>query len=118
MSYPRVIPRDLFNEANLLKCYGQIYIALETAKVQNVDVELLYDGEPFDVQQDDSCGSTYVANVILKVRGISCKLQRPMNSREKWPLYLIGADEEETAVFDDDGSFSSEMLEFLHGTQN
>ena len=29
MSYPRVIPRDLFNEASLLKCYGQVYLKLE-----------------------------------------------------------------------------------------
>jgi hypothetical protein len=29
MGYTRVIPRDLFNEANLLKCIGGLYIALE-----------------------------------------------------------------------------------------
>ncbi len=27
--YARVIPRDLFNEANLLKCFGNLYLRLE-----------------------------------------------------------------------------------------
>lgn len=29
MSYFRVIPRDLFNEASLLKCYGRLAILLD-----------------------------------------------------------------------------------------
>ncbi len=32
MTYKRVIPRDLFNEANLLKCYGALWIALDNAR--------------------------------------------------------------------------------------
>ena len=28
MSYARVIPRDLFNEANLLKCLGKVALIL------------------------------------------------------------------------------------------
>lgn len=113
MSYARVIPRDLFNEANLLKCYGQIFINLETADVPGVELE--HDGEAFDIQQDAGCGGTLIANVTLKVRGESCFLHRPLNSRERWPLYLTTDNEDEISVFADDGSFSLEMMDYLKG---
>jgi hypothetical protein len=111
MSYIRVIPRDLFNEASLLKCFGQIFINLETAELRNV--ELAHDGAAFEVQQDNDSGSTSVSNVMLMVRGKPCRLYRPLNSREAWPLYLLEDNDEEIAVFDDEGSFSREMKEFL-----
>lgn len=113
MSYFRVIPRDLFNEANLLKCYGNIYIQLERLNAEGV--ELLHNGEPFEVEQDEHDGSTYVSNVDLVVRGVACQFRRPLNSREAWPLYMLTGDYEEISVFHDDGSFSVEMLEFLEG---
>lgn len=113
MSYIRVIPRDLFNEANLLKCYGQIYINLETAEAPHVELE--HNGEAFDVQQDEGSGGLYVANVTLKVHGQACKLLRGHNSRRAWPLYLTDNNGEEIEVFAEDGSFSPEMTAFLQG---
>lgn len=113
MSYIRVIPRDLFNEANLLKCYGRIWINLETANLYGV--ELVHDGDAFDIQQDESSGATYVSNVRLIVRDKVIALRRGLNSRECWPLVAVLEDEEEIPVFLDDGSFSPEMLEFLKG---
>lgn len=113
MSHTLVIPRDLFNEANLLKCYGRIYLNLETA--DQPDVELEHDGEAFDVQEDFGSGGLFLANVKLKVRGSTCHLFRPLNSREDWPLYFLDDIEEEIAVFAKDGSFSSEMLNFFAG---
>jgi hypothetical protein len=113
MSYLRVIPRDLFNEASLLKCYGRIYINLETANVPGVELE--HDHEAFDVQQDPADGSIYVANVKLVVRGKVCRLRRPINSREAWPLYLVDDEDGDMEVFNEDGMFTQEMLDFLHG---
>lgn len=113
MAYRREIPRDLFNEANLLKCYGDIYINLETAGVR--DVALVGDGAAFDVQQDPGSGDLYLANVKLMVRGKAYRPSRPSNSRRAWPLYILDDDGEDIEVFADDGSFSSEMLAFLRG---
>lgn len=114
MSYTRVIPRDLFNEANLLKCYGRIYINLENTR-DVADVELEHDGDAFDVQQDEASGGLYVANVKLKVRGKPCQLHRPLNSREAWSLYLTDENDDELSVFADNGDFSVEMVTFLQG---
>lgn len=113
MSYTRVIPRDLFNESSLLKCYGRIYINLEFANSH--DAELLHDGSAFEVEQDDDSGAISITNVSLRVRGAAYALYRPLNSRETWPLYLLNGDTE-IEVFNGDGSFSADMLVFLRGS--
>jgi hypothetical protein len=114
MSYVRVIPRDLFNEANLLKCLGHLYILLETTRSKaKFDVE----GVPvFDVRQDNNDGSIYLANVPFSVDGRSVHLSRPLNSRDQWPLYLSipeDPDFEPFEVFESTGFFSEAMLNFI-----
>jgi len=120
MTYNRVIPRDLFNEGNLLKCYGQIYIELERlpAGTRAELVESLGCGEAFRIVQDES-GRLTIANVHLIVRGENCWLSRGLNSREAWPLWLEGTDSrgeiDPIEVFDAHGHFSPDMLAFIRG---
>lgn len=112
MTYTRVIPRDLFNEANLLKCYGQIYINLER---MNVDARLIEPDGAFRIEQNDATGGTWVTNVPFIVRGERVELERPLNSREPFPLYATTRDDAEYCVFNDDGSFTDEFTAFLIG---
>lgn len=116
MSYNRVIPRDLFNEGNLLKCYGQIYIELET--MREADAALV-EGDienGFHIEQDEDDGSISIVNVHLEVRGTRYPLRRPLNARGSYPLYLsVGEDEDEIAVFCEAGRFTEEMKAFLRG---
>lgn len=113
MSYQRVIPRDLFNEANLLKCFGTLYLRLEALAIEGVSLE--HDDEAFDIDQDENTGGLHVRNVALIVRGQKMEMWRPLNSRHAWPLYLNTPDDEEYSVFDDEGNLSAEMLNFLNG---
>lgn len=114
MSYIRVIPRDLFNESNLLKCYGKLYLELEILNLPGVRLE--HDGEAFDIDLDPNDGSLFFENVRLWVRDEPQIMFRPMNSREPWPLYLDGTEAPEpVAVFNQDGTLTAEMLEFLKG---
>lgn len=112
-TYQRVIPRDLFNEGNLLKCYGQLYLRLESMNAAHV--ELWHDGGPFHVMQDESDGSLRLLNVHLLVRGVPHRLRRPLNSRSPYPLWLLvpGLTDDEISVFNDDGTFTDEMVAFL-----
>lgn len=116
MSYTRVIPRDLFNEANLLKCYGRLYICLERdfGELMHMGGE---DGlERFDIVQRPEDGWTYIANIPLTVRGVSYRLVRPLNSREPWPLYAeeIGnPDADPIEVFDEHGNLSEAFRALL-----
>lgn len=117
MSYQRVIPRDLFNEANLLKCYGQLWLKLEVLNVPQIVLEHNdIGGWEFDIRQYDEDGSTYLYNVQLWVRGEPYPLHRPLNSREPWPLYLTLRDDTEIAVFTDEGELTLPMIQFLQGT--
>lgn len=112
MTYVRVIPRDLFNEGNLLKCYGQLYLNLE--KMGMEDCLVYEDGGPFRVIQDQSDGSIYLSNVQLIVRGEVIPLRRPLNSRDPYPLYAeIDPENVSIRVFNAMGDFSADMRDFL-----
>lgn len=84
----RVLPRDAFNDANLLKCIAQLTMLIEDGAKEVEGLSFEYDGEPFDIQQDASDGSTYVANVQFFVNGKRVSMRRPLNSREAWPLTM------------------------------
>lgn len=111
MNYVRVIPRDLFNEASLLKCWGQLEIAL-TDKVRDHAATIEHDGGAFDIVQDQGTGSITVQNLSLIVHGRRRAVFRPLNSREPWPLWVWG-DEDDIRVFDTDGQLSADFRAFI-----
>ncbi len=82
----RVLPRDAFNDANLLKCIGQLTMLIEDGKL---NLKYTYDGKPFDIEQDPSSGSTFVRNISFFLPdGTAIRHSRNLNSRELWPLVL------------------------------
>lgn len=114
MGYLRVIPRDLFNEANLLKCLGTLYILTEGRDDCGFDRE---DMEHFAIDQDPNTGAIYVEELTFQTRREELALYRPLNSRAPWPLWFCRpyADEDEFAdtegrVFTDEGALSEEFL--------
>lgn len=109
MTYTRVIPRDLFNEASLLKCLGKLYLVTENlAAVQFVHV-----GNAFNIEQDQSDGSLYCFNIKIVVNGRAFYHRRPLNSRDDWPLWLYPKDADDFPAFDDDGNLSPEFKALL-----
>lgn len=114
MSYMRVIPRDLFNEGSLLKCYGQLYLNLERMGMEGCLMHTADDG-PFRVKQWQDDGSISLQNVILVVRGHQVHLRRPLNARSQYPLWATVVGDHEMQVFNSDGSFADEFVAFLKG---
>ena len=112
MSYARVIPRDLFNEADLLKCYGRLVILLQNLGHHHAELSE-GSGAPFDIQQDSSSGAITVANLPFAIAGERYRLMRPLNSRQPWPLYAVDDEDEEVAVFSRIGEFSAEFLQLI-----
>lgn len=108
----RIIPRDLFNDANLLKCLGALWIKLDNWRDHDARLEKEPDHTAFDIQQNEADGSTECVNVIFTRRGERFPLIRPMNSRESYPLWLV-TDDDSISVFDDDGELSPEFVEFV-----
>lgn len=100
-----MIPRDLFNESNFLKCLGQLSLLVHDSGglIHNVPYSIDYDGDAFDVQQDES-GNLYCRNFIFYCDNVMVDLHRPINSREDWPLYGTHQDEE-YCIFNGKGEF-------------
>ena len=115
MNYTRVIPRDLFNEANLLKCCGQL--ALHLLDYRYVTSPYFVEpngGDGFQIVQDPDTGETMIANLEFWVDGRQWSLRRPLNSREPWPLVASCCEcQDGIPVFASDGSISSEMRDLL-----
>lgn len=112
MSYARVVPRDLFNEAKLLKCLGALYIAAEHRNGDLI-VQHAEEGscEGWDIQQDESDGSIFCANVEVIFRRKLLHCSTPLNSKRPYPLYAQYGDEV-VPVFDDTGKLSEEFEAF------
>ena len=111
--YRRVIPRDLFNEAKLLKCMGQLALLIHDGVGVPRGLELVHDdsvNQGFVIEQDDSDGSLFVSNLTLRFKGRVIVLKSPYNSRDCYPLWY-GPDDEQ--VFNDDGSFATDFLSSL-----
>jgi hypothetical protein len=108
MSYTRIIPRDLFNEGNLLKCLGQLYIKLETAGKHHAMFD--EDTDDFAIEQDQNDGSISATGVVFSIRRCKMRLYRPLNARSPWPLWMaLDNDTDPIEVFDDAGELSSDM---------
>lgn len=122
MTYTRVIPRDLFNEASLLKCLGQLWLKLESYGGEHLAEWVEPEpGDGFDVEQAEADGSLFCWNCGLKLGGEHIILRRPLNSREPWPLIAIGIGsaelDEEIPVFTEAGEPTPEFLALIspHG---
>ena len=113
MPYIRVIPRDLFNESKLLKCLGQVVLAIETGKApQGMGYEQLED-TGFEVVQTPSTGSLWCPNIVFTYGHETLALCTAYNSRDAYPLYVETDTGEELRVLNDDGTFAETFLEFL-----
>lgn len=105
MSYIRVLPRDAFNEANLLKCVGKLTLLIEDKMLEGWSYE--YDGSPFEIVQSEMDGSIYVGNIEFTKNGNTVSLCTPLNSRRAWPALVSGAGYDCDFLFDDAGNLEA-----------
>lgn len=110
MSHKRVIPRDFFNEAKLLKCLGRFQL-LTGHDVNKLPREfdrsklvIEFDHEPFWIRQRDSDGALFVSNYNVFLDNDRLSLYVPYNSKETWPLFAEYHDGT-YYVFDEEGNF-------------
>lgn len=111
MKYQRVLPRDLFNEAKLLKCMGQLILSIEGGKLEN-KLQYHFDGEDFNISQDQSDGSIRVGNISVWKKGLQLYFYTPLNSRLNYPLRVTDIGEE-IYVFEESGLFTEEFKNFI-----
>ena len=112
MTYTRVIPRDFFNESKLLECMGVLSLKILDRRLpEGVQIEIAETGEPFNIQLTDD-GVLTVANYPVTVNGKTVFFGTTYNSKANFPLFARSESYEDFQVFDDNGDFSSEFIEF------
>lgn len=92
MTYERVLPRDAFNEAKLLKCISKITLLILDGLLP--DFKYDYDNGAIDIVQDQSDGSIYIKNIIFYYKDRIVTLKTSSNNEENWPLIMVLGDEE------------------------
>lgn len=113
MSYERVIPRDFFNEAKLLKCMGVLALKILDGMTP-VHIHIHEPGTPFEIIQEESDGSLLISNYEVKIKGRYYCFSSPYNSKNNFPLTVTTYDQEDIKVFTEEGEFSKEFIEFCH----
>lgn len=108
--YERVLPRDLFNEANLLKCLGQLYLLIEDVPKRCTLVHTFSD-RPFAISQDQSNGAIACVNVYMLLDSVKYLFWRPLNSHRSFPLYINALDYID--VFTEEGQLTDKFKQFI-----
>ena len=91
-NYKRVLPRDAFNEAKLLKCVGKLTMMIEDGELPAWQYH--YDGDAFNIVQDDSEGSISVANITFWRNKKQVCVFTPLNSKAAWPAFFRDGDDD------------------------
>lgn len=113
MSYYRIVPRDFFNEALLLKCLGHLLIQIERDPKLHYSLWTVsdYDGKPFKIEMDED-GYLSVSNHIFYFNGERMIFATRSNRLHHYPLEVIAIDDY-TDVFDQQGNITDEFIELL-----
>jgi hypothetical protein len=105
MSYMRVIPRDLFNEAKLLRGLGKIALMIHDNSLPFITCVHEDESAGFKIEQSAMDGSISVSNLyffdnsgtpIYFFHGLNCKERETLQMEYKGETYW---------VFDDGGKF-------------
>lgn len=110
-TYKRVCPRDLFNESKLLKCVGKLCLKILDGMTP---VPMKYNDDNtirFNVEQDEA-GNLHIRNLPIYIKGIRYKFHTTYNCKSNYPLFVETDKYEEYLVFDEDGEFAEEFIEF------
>jgi len=109
MSYQRVLPRDLFNEAKLLKCVGLVCLKIldnqTPCHMSHNEVE-----GGFEIELMDE-GSLFISNLHIAIKGKIFLFKTTYNSKSNYPLFLQYKFVDHP-VFDEKGNWDPEFIEF------
>lgn len=107
-TYDRVIPRDFFNEAKLLKCFGFLSLKiLNNSLPEGMQIHIEDNGERFDIELADE-GFLYLANYCTTINEVPVLFLTTYNNKSNFPFYCR-IDDYDYQVFDEGGNFTDEF---------
>mgnify|MGYP001596767171 CR=1 FL=1 len=107
--YQRVIPRDLFNEAKLLKCMGRLCLMIHD-RVCPCEMRFTDNGSPFKTALLDE-GALTIWNLRIYIKGHLFRFKTTYNSKAIYPLY-VEHEYVDYLVFNEQGEFDKEFIDF------
>lgn len=108
--YERVVPRDFFNEAKLLKCMGRLALLVLDRTVPNgLNIEIEESGEPFEIDLTDG-SELFVANYPVTVNGYEAFFFTAYNSKAAYPFYCR-INDIDYEVFTDSGDWHPDFIQ-------
>lgn len=107
--YCKVIPRDLFNEAKLLKCIGRLCLLIHDGMNLGC-ISFEYDGEPFEIGLMDE-GYLSVSNIEFLIHDTPVCFVSQYNSKAAYCLYAYH-EYCEYLVFNEQGNYTDEFKDF------
>lgn len=110
-TYTRIIPRDLFNEAKLLKCIGRLCLIIGD-KMAPDNLSFEHEGDKFNIELNEGDGGIYITNLIFSISDYPVHFQTSMNAKDAYPLYCTDQDDNEYCVFEENGEFTTEFINF------
>ena len=108
----RVIPRDLFNEAKLLKSLGRLCLLIHEGLADPLEVDLEDPETGFQVELSPTYGTLFVSNLHIWPRHATASFFTHYNDKAPWPLWVtVSVDDRETTVevFTEDGELTQEF---------
>lgn len=109
--YQRVIPRDLFNEAKLLKSLGQLCLMIHDGKAPD-GLEFLNFHSDINPIVQTNCGYLIHSHIQFMYKGQTLIFGSLTNSKNNYTLFLL-TDDEEIPVFNSDATFNFSFISYL-----
>lgn len=115
-TYRRAMPRDLFNEAKLLKCMGRLELQMLDYGIDGLNrYHNTMDNDGFEIAQDPSDGSIYISNLKYSDNeGNEVTFKTALNSKENYPLIMEYKDSE-YCPFNEQGEYQLSETLFTEG---
>lgn len=110
--YCRVIPRDLFNEAKLLKCIGRPCLLIHDGMNLGC-MSFEHDGESFEIWLMEKESYLIVDNIQFMCGDTLVAFVTEYNSKSEYPLYAYH-DYCEYLVFDSAGNYTEDFKDFCN----
>jgi len=111
MKYKRVIPRDFFNNAKLLKCLGAFTLLVDEYAFTRKLISIEENDEPFNIALTEN-GELFCANYTWYLKGEPLFLFTPYNSKAAYPLFCR-IENSDYNVLNEHGKFDIEFLNYI-----
>lgn len=111
----KIAPRDIFNDANYYKNLSYLFTYMKNGIIKGIEFtlpsEMIYEKDFLKLNPEDGGLHCPDDAFYFAPEETTIVLERPMNSREAFPVYFSDNDYNEFSVFDDSGMPHPEILD-------